>query len=401
MNRSNYFSGPDPRPGRLILLDEPYVSETLQRAIAELGVPVFATGPAPLEEALQSLTVSQAQAEHLIGSTGTLAYMNSENSLDFLRRALGDGARADAIAGLKDKHRFRELIRAVFPEMQFREVALADLGSIDPAELRFPLVVKPSVGFFSAGVHIVPHAEEWAAAVAGLSEEMATVGDLYPTSVLEPTRILIEDYVEGDEYAIDAYFSADGEPVVLDILRHVFRDEKDILDILYLTNRETVQQLLPDVEALLAGIGEPLSLRSFPLHIEVRKTADGRLVPIEINPYRFAGWCTTDLAFHAHGINVYASYFDGLRPDWKAPSKDDGTYGFVIMHPPEGERFDPACEADEGAIRDLLGDVRELRLVDHARWGILGIAFVRFSSEQDAEQVVHLDFRSVLCSKDA
>ena len=361
-----------------------------------MGVPVFATGPAPLDASIQSLTISQAQAEELIGTPGTLAYMNSENSLDFLRRALGDGDREEAIAGMKDKHRFRELIRSVFPDMQFQEVAISSLRTIDPASLRFPLVLKPSVGFFSAGVKIVHEGANWADAVDGLIQEMAEVGDHYPLSVLEPTRILIEDYIEGDEYAIDAYFTEAGEPVVLNILRHVFRDARDILDILYLTNRETVQQLLPDVEALLSGVGERLALRSFPLHIEVRRTPDGQLVPIEINPYRFAGWCTTDLAFHAHDINVYASYFNGVRPDWTAPAPDDGTYGFVIMHPPEGERFDPACEADEDAIRDLLGDVREIRLVDHRRWGILGIAFVRFASEIEAERVVHADFRTVL-----
>ena len=396
MNQSVSAAGPNPRPGRLILLDEPYVSETLQKAIAELGVPVFATGTAPLNQAVQALTVSQEKAKRLIGTSGTLAYMNSENSLDFLRGALVDGERAEAVAGLKDKHRFRELIRSVFPEMQFRETALDGLESIDPAELRFPLVVKPSVGFFSAGVKIVHDAAEWTDAVAGLIEEMANVGDHYPTSVLEPARILIEDYIPGDEYAIDAYFTEAGEPVVLNILRHVFRDDRDILDILYLTNRETVRLLLSDVETLLGRIGERLALRSFPLHIEVRKTPNGQLVPIEVNPYRFAGWCTTDLAFHAHDINVYASYFNGLRPDWETPIADAGTYGFVIMHPPEGEPFDPGCEVDEDALVKLLGDVRELRLVDHRRWGILGIAFVRFESEAEAELVVHADFRLAL-----
>ena len=34
-------------------------------------------------------------------------------------------------------------------------------------------------------------------------------------------------------------------------------------------------------------------LKNFPLHTEVRVNEKGEIIPIEVNPMRFGGWCTT------------------------------------------------------------------------------------------------------------
>ena len=67
---------------------------------------------------------------------------------------------------------------------------------------------------------------------------------------------------------------------------------------------------------LLREIGELKNIRNFPMHIEIRVTADGRIIPIEVNPMRFAGWCTTDVAKYTWGINVYECFYNQKRPDW-------------------------------------------------------------------------------------
>ena len=54
----------------------------------------------------------------------------------------------------------------------------------------------------------------------------------------------------------------------------------------------------------VAEIGKLKNIKLFPMHIEVRVTKTGDVVPIEINPMRFAGWCTTDVANYAWRINV-------------------------------------------------------------------------------------------------
>ena len=67
---------------------------------------------------------------------------------------------------------------------------------------------------------------------------------------------------------------------------------------------------------LLREIGQMKNVRNFPLHIEMRVKEDGTIVPIEVNPMRFAGWCTTDVAKYAWGINPYEYFYRQQMPDW-------------------------------------------------------------------------------------
>lgn len=382
----------------LVLLAEPYVSDLLQASIIGMGLAVYEVEPLPqLRADVRQQIVDQATAHNLINAPHASVYMNSENALAFYLQELKDDNRKQAIVSLKDKHRFRKLLAKVYPELNYREVLLSDLGSIDVATLRFPLVLKPSIGFFSAGVYIVRTAATWANTLENLIAELGGEDITYPDSVLNREKILIEDYIDGPEFAIDAFFDSQGQPVLMNAMYHVFPSEVDTRDILYLTNQEIIESLQPEIMALLIQLNRRLDLRNFPLHLEVRRDAtSGRLVPIEVNAGRFAGWCTTDLAFFAYGINPYESFFEGIAPSGCATSDQSSTFAFVILHPPIGTRFPADWAVDRLALERLLGDVLALRLVDHSRWGILGIAFVRYSKQAQAESAVHLDLRSLL-----
>jgi hypothetical protein len=355
----------------LVLLANPYVSELLQDAIIARHLAVVEVEPLPLRADVRQQIVDDETACRLINTPQTRVFMNSENALEFYLQALQDDDRKQAIASLKDKGQFRQLLADIYPELAYREVSLADLSAVDPDQLRFPLVLKPSIGFFSAGVVIVRTLADWSDAV--------------------------EDYIEGPEYAIDAFFDSNGLPVLVNAMVHVFPSRDDTRDILYLTDLELVESLRPDVMDLLQRLRLKLDLKDFPFHLEVRRdVGSGRLVPIEVNPYRFAGWGTTDLATFAYGFNVYEQYFDGVAPNLLSGSCDTSTTAFIILHPPLGTRFPEGWTVDPAALRRLLGDVLELRLVDHEKWGILGIAFIRYETRQQAEQAVHLDLRLLL-----
>jgi len=382
----------------LVLLAEPYVSNLLQDTIMAMNLAVVEVEPLPLRaDVRQQRLIDHETATRLINTAQTRVYMNSENALAFYLEALQDDGRKQAIALLKDKRQFRQLLSEIFPELAYREVRLSDLPTINPDELRFPLVLKPSIGFFSAGVAIVPTQDEWRDAAEQLAVELGGESFNYPASVLNREKILIEDYIAGPEYAIDAFFDANGLPVLLDVMYHVFPSESDTRDILYLTHRELIESLRPEIMDLLNQLSQKLELCNFPFHLEVRRdNSSGRLVPIEVNPYRFAGWGTTDLATFAHGIDVYRSYFEGTGPDWDSTADDASTTAFVILHPPLGTQFPEDWTVDPTALKLLLGDVLELRLVDHVKWGILGIAFIRYRNPEQAEQAVHLDLRPLL-----
>ena len=46
-------------------------------------------------------------------------------------------------------------------------------------------------------------------------------------------------------------------------------------------------------------IGKEIGYKNFPFHIELRIDKD-KIIPIEINPMRFCGWCITDIAQNAY-----------------------------------------------------------------------------------------------------
>lgn len=60
-----------------------------------------------------------------------------------------------------------------------------------------------------------------------------------------------------------------------------------------------------------------MNLKNFPAHIEIRIDKNGNINPIEVNPLRFGGWCTTgDISWYAYGFNSYEYFLKGKKPDW-------------------------------------------------------------------------------------
>jgi hypothetical protein len=74
------------------------------------------------------------------------------------------------ITAFKGKVAFRELLRPLLPEYRFAEVSVADLDPAFPP-LPAPFVIKPAVGFFSLGVHVVESADAWPATVSAIRSE--------------------------------------------------------------------------------------------------------------------------------------------------------------------------------------------------------------------------------------
>ena len=52
----------------------------------------------------------------------------------------------------------------MFPDFLFRKIKIEDIKTLDIDELKLPFVIKPSLGFFSIGVHIIRNKSDWYAA---------------------------------------------------------------------------------------------------------------------------------------------------------------------------------------------------------------------------------------------
>lgn len=374
----------------MIILDEPYVSDFLQETIREHELPLVLTDTArALGFGSEAYCWNEATAVHHIHtSPHRPIYTNSENAIGWVARHLAFTDLPAQIALFKDKVKFRELIRPLYPHFFFHQVPLPDLDGLDIDTLPMPFVIKPTTGFFSLGVHKVSDTSEWTAVKAAIHTELAQANGLFPRQVLDATRFIIEECIPGDEYAIDAYFNAAGEPVILNILKHVFSSVADVSDRIYISSKEIIETHLARFTDFLARLGQLTGVQNFPVHVEVRLDATGQMQPIEVNPLRFGGWCSTpDMTAYAYGFNPYLYFLRGQRPDWGAILADKAgkLYSLIILDNSTGLAPDQIAAFDYERVMAQLEKPLELRRLDYRRFPVFGFIFAETQADNYAE----------------
>jgi hypothetical protein len=315
----------------MIILEQPYVSEFLQLTVVHLQIPVLATEFSKnLQHAHEmNLVESNAFFKTLKTEQNPLLYSNSENSVELLNGYCPELPVTKNVNFFKDKSKLREIFSKLNPDVWYHTYSLKELDEIDISFIQMPFVIKPVRGFASIGIHSVHDDSEWKTALNSIKKEVKLMHDVFPDTVVSLNDFLIEKHIEGPEIAIDAYFNSSGEPVILNVLRHLFGSKSDMSDRLYLTSDEIIRKYHDPIIDYLEKIARLRDLRNFPFHLEMRQEVNGSFVPIEINPMRFMGFCVADVEYYFYGINPYEYYFQQKKPDWDEilGSRSDKLYG--------------------------------------------------------------------------
>ena len=374
----------------MILLDKPFVSDFVKETIRANALPVVKTDMAEtFGFSSEPYLLDEATAIRQAASADDLMiYTTSENAIGWIAQNLAFTELPEKIDQFKNKAKFRTLVASLHPDFYFKEVALEELERLSLDAIPMPFVIKPSVGFFSMGVYIVSDAGGWEQTKRSIHAEMAVVKDLYPPEVLDSTAFVIEQYIEGEEYAIDAYFDADGEPVILNILKHVFSSSDDVSDRVYLSSKDIIESNLEPFTAYLQKIGALTQIRNFPVHVEIRRDSAGFMLPIEINPMRFGGWCTTaDMTYFAYGFNPYLFYFSQQRPDWDEILKDkDGKlYSVIVLDNSTGVDGSRIAAFDYDRVLSKFERPLDLRKIDYREYPVFGFLFAETRKENFSE----------------
>ena len=374
----------------MILIDNPYVSEFLKDTIRSHGLPVVKTEVAQEHGFTHGLHVLEEQdaIAQARGKAMPAFYTNSENAIGWIAKHLAFTELPNKIDLFKNKMKFRELIKCLYPDFFFCEVRLDQLETLSTADLPLPCIIKPSVGFFSMGVYRVETPQEWPQVIPAIQAEMISLKDLYPTEVLDTTSFIIEEVIEGDEFAFDAYFNAQGKPVILNILHHVFSHEADVSDRVYLSSKQVIQDNLADFTSFLTQIGQLSGVTNLPVHVEIRRNEHGNLQPIEINPLRFGGWCTTaDMAYFAYGFNPYVYCLNQLEPDWDTllKDKDDLLYSLIVLNNGTGVKGQDIESFDYDRLLSTFKKPLELRKSDFKRHPHFGFLFAETQADDIRE----------------
>lgn len=382
----------------MFILDKPYVSDLLIETIKKNNYPI-------LSRSAKEFNISDcneksdniASAEYNTQKHPKI-YSNSENAINWISKYLPDTNLPEKINLFKDKIKFRDLTAKMFPKLFYQGIAYDALEKVDVTNFPFPFIVKPSVGFFSMGVYKVDAVNQWSDTLESIKKEMKEVKELYPIEVMDSTAFIFEECIEGKEYAFDAYFNEKGEAIVLGIYEHMFSSGNDVSDRVYFSSKSIINKYLEPFTSFLQEIGDLAGLKNFPAHTEVRINAEGKIMPIEINPMRFGGWCTTaDMTTLAYGLNPYECFFNNIKPNWNAllEKKDNVIYSIIILNNSTGIEANKIEAFDYEKLKDDFSNPITLRKVNWNEYPLFGILFAESTKESfhEVENILTSDLK--------
>ncbi|WP_419659382.1 hypothetical protein Dvar_82720 [Desulfosarcina variabilis str. Montpellier] len=387
----------------MIFIDKPYVSDFLRKTIKENGFPVVKTKIAEklgFSNGLNILDEEKAiqQAE---SSENIMIYTTSENSIGWIAEHLSSTKIPQRIELFKDKVQFRTLIKPMYPDFYFREIQLYELDDLSVSNIPMPFIIKPKVGFFSMGVYKVTSSQKWEQVKEAMKAEIRRAKDYYPTEVFNTESFIIEQCIEGEEFAVDAYFDATGEPVILNIHKHIFSSSEDVSDRVYISSKEIIQNNIDQFSAFLNQIGRLSGVKNFPVHAEIRRDRTGSVLPIEINPMRFGGWCSTaDATYLAYGFNPYVLYFSQERPDWTEllKNKEEKLYSIIVLDNSTGIEGTQIASFDYDRLLSNFENPLELRKIDYNEYPVFGFLFTETKEENivELERILKSDLKEFI-----
>lgn len=194
-----------------------------------------------------------------------------------------------------------------------------------------PVVVKPARGWGQRGVRVVREPGELAPAVA---ESLAAAGRVMP----EP-RSVLEQFIEGREFSVDAY-TVDGETEVLAVTERIITLYPDPPGITFAEVHPPELDATAHaavVAAARAGLAA-LGVNRGPSYTQLRAGARGAFI-VE-TALRLGGGLDPDVTFLASGVSLYRKIVGVAlgRADWEragveGPRHGGATGRFIIARP--------------------------------------------------------------------
>ncbi len=398
---------PHQKKPNMIIVDRPYISDFLKNSLIKNQLPVLKTDLA--KEMLGEGTYNYVEPDEVIRSATEREdfsiYTASENSIQWIADNLHFTALPENINLFKDKIRFRDLTQELFPNFFYKKINLNEVDSVDVTKFPFPFIIKPAVGFFSMGVYKVNAQAHWPGIAEAIKNDIETYQKIYPEQVLSTQLLIAEEVIHGEEYAFDGYFDEKGKAVILGIMKHVFGSENDVSDRVYYTSAAVIEENLERFTEFLQEISDLTGLKNFPLHTEVRVDSKGKIRPIEINPLRFGGWCTSaDLMHHAFKFDPYEYVCHRKKPDWKKLTENAASnyYSIVILDNSTGYKAADINSFDYDKLMDNFENPLELRKVDYKKYPQFGFLFTETSENNFGElaEILHSDLKDFVKVKE-
>ena len=192
----------------------------------------------------------------------------------------------------------------------------------------------------------------------------------------------------------------------LNILKHVFATQTDVSDRVYTTSKKIIEKNLEEFTKFAEKIGKLAGIKNFPMHIELRRDDNGMILPIEINPMRFGGWCTTaDISFMAYGFNPYLYYYSQQKPDWSKilKGKEGKLFSIIVLDNSTGINIDQITSFDYDKLLSNFEKPMELRKINFREYPVFGFLFTETREENfiELKKILHSDLNEFISIRPA
>ncbi len=318
-------------------------------------------------------------------------YVASESALDIVLKKSKNSQKKKVTEILKNKIKFRKAIEQFHPNFYFSEISLTDLHNLKIGKGK-KYIIKPSKGFFGTAVRTVDSNSNLKKLQNELAMEIKKNAEFFSEAVLSKSSFIVEEFAEGDEYAVDMFYDSNFEPVIMNIYRHPFHENEKYFHSIYYTGEEFFQEIKDRLESLFRQYQKVLKVKNYPIHCEFK--INGNVInPIEFNPLRYGGFGLADLTFHAFGFNPFDYYFHDQYPNWNNiwNNSDHKFFAWVLGyngHDLDVNQFDP----DHKKFKEFIERHFEYVELDHKSNPAFAIAYLPFDDIEKVEKFLTVEY---------
>lgn len=293
---------------------------------------------------------------------------------------------------LKDKVLFRETIANLFTDYHFFNTTVEDFPKL---KIKSKMVVKPRKGFFGTGIRVIDEKTNLEEVKNEIVTEIAKNGKAFTNSdaILSTEELLVEDYIGGEEFAVDMFYDNDGKPQMLSIYAHPSPKNEAYIHALYCSSRKIHEKIAPKAIELFTKLNETLQVKNYVIHAEFKLDGD-KFIPIEMNPMRLGGMGLGNMSYYTLNINPYEYLIKGEAPDWETiwnkEENKDAVYNFLIAY--NGTKVDVNTQKPNiNKLKKDLGEILNETHFDYQKSLVFGI-FTTKETEESMKKLENIEF---------
>lgn len=342
----------------------------------------------PEFEQLQLIEDKDARGLKFIFESNQKVAIISESSItNVLSNLPEENAKRKAIELFKDKFLFRKLIKE--ESFNIQKIHFQDISKL---KVRNKSVLKPLKGCFGTAVKIVDEHTNFEQLEKEIHQELEKNGTVFSENVLTSNEFIVEDFIEGEEYAVDMFYNNEGKPCIVNIFHHPIPKHQQYLHMIYYSSKNTFDEIYPLAKSFFEQLNKKINVLDFPMHCEFKRIGN-KLIPIEINPMRFGGMGLGNLTYYAFNINPYQYFLENKEPDWSEIFKnvdEDLRFVYFIAY----NSFSKDTKTNYPNIQKLKTEFTEIKreqLFDYQKQLAFGV-FCLQEREENLNRLLQIDF---------